>query len=114
MVFTLNGNSEFCQYQKQGSIVLARRYRAIGRKHSTCRGIAYSAKGDYDQAIADYNQAIRLNPNYGMAYYNRGSAYADKRDYDRAIADFEVALRINPNDANARTNLEAARRERGR
>ena len=33
------------------------------------------AKGDYDRAIADYNEAIRLNPKYALAYTNRGNAW---------------------------------------
>jgi tetratricopeptide (TPR) repeat protein len=47
------------------------------------------------------------------AYLDRGVAYGGKGDYDRAIADFEAALRINPNDANAKNNLEIARRKCG-
>jgi len=64
-------------------------------------------------AIADYTQAIRIDPNYASAYNNRGSAYSNKNDYDRAIADYEAALRINPNYTNARNNLELARQRRG-
>ena len=44
-------------------------------------------KGDYDRAIADYNEAIRLNPSMRYAYNNRGNAYDHKGDPDRAIAD---------------------------
>src|SRR5438093_13657838 len=39
------------------------------------RGNAYSTKGDYDRAIQDFDQAIRLNPNYVPAFFNRGNAY---------------------------------------
>jgi tetratricopeptide (TPR) repeat protein len=78
------------------------------------RGLAYVNKNDYDRAIADYTQAIRLNSNDADAYNNRGAAYYMKKDYDKAIADYETALRIDPNCAPARTNLEQARRARGR
>ena len=38
------------------------------------RGNAYSGKGQYDQAIADYSKALEINPRYAMAYNNRGVA----------------------------------------
>ena len=64
------------------------------------RGNDYLDNGDYDRAIADYTQAIRLDPNDAWAYNNRGSAYYNKGDWDRAIADFTQAVRIDPNFAN--------------
>jgi lipoprotein NlpI len=60
------------------------------------RGLAYAAKPDYDRAITDYNEAIRLNPKFALAFHNRGFAYAAKQDYDRAIADYNEAIRLNP------------------
>jgi hypothetical protein len=69
------------------------------------RGWAYFNNGDYDKAIADFDQAIRLYPNYVQAYINRGITYEKKGDYDRAIADYELVLQINPNHANAKSNL---------
>jgi tetratricopeptide (TPR) repeat protein len=42
------------------------------------RGKAYSDKGDYNSAIADYTQAIRLEPNYWYAYSMLGDAYIDE------------------------------------
>ncbi|MDR0628540.1 MAG: tetratricopeptide repeat protein [Treponema sp.] len=70
-------------------------------------------QGEYESAIADFTEAVRLNPNLAAAYNNRGNAYKDKEDYDRAIADYEAALRIDPNHANARKWLENARKARG-
>jgi tetratricopeptide (TPR) repeat protein len=65
------------------------------------RGGAYAAKGQYDRAIEDFDQAIRLNPNYAEAFGRRGDAYFGKGQYDRAFEDFDHAIRINPNDARA-------------
>jgi tetratricopeptide (TPR) repeat protein len=68
------------------------------------RGIMFASRGDYDMAIEDYTEAIRLDPNLATAYFNRGYAYGEKRDYDRAIADYTQAIKLNPNDAMAYNN----------
>jgi len=60
------------------------------------RGNAHSSLKQYDRAIADYDQAIALNPGLAVAYSNRGLAYADKQQYDRAIADYDQAIAVNP------------------
>jgi tetratricopeptide (TPR) repeat protein len=62
-------------------------------------------KGRSDEAMVHYEEAIRLQPNYAEAYYNRGNVlYANGR-IDEAIADFEKTLQIQPNDADAHTGL---------
>ena len=65
------------------------------------RGNAYYNQKEYDRAIEDYNQALKLNPKLVAAFNNRGIAYAQKGEYDRAIADFNQALLLNPKDAYA-------------
>jgi tetratricopeptide (TPR) repeat protein len=58
-------------------------------------------KGEYDQAIADSNRAIELNPRLVMAYNNRGLAYLNKGEHEQAISDCNEALRVNPRNAMA-------------
>jgi tetratricopeptide (TPR) repeat protein len=60
------------------------------------RGIGYRLKGEYERAIQDYNQAIRINAKFATAYNNRAIAYDTKGDYDRAIADYEQAIKLKP------------------
>ena len=60
------------------------------------RGTAYRKNGDWERAIADYTEAIRLDPKYTHAYNNRGTAYGGKGDMGRAIADLTEAIRLEP------------------
>ena len=61
------------------------------------RGNAYAAKGDYDRAIQDFDQSIKLNPAYAKPFNNRGVAYLKKGEYDLAIKNLDEAIRLNPN-----------------
>lgn len=69
------------------------------------RGFAYHEKGQYDQAISEYNRAIEKNPNHSTAYSSRGFAFGDKGQYDRAISDFNKALEIDPQNDFANNGL---------
>src|SRR5579859_5448898 len=59
------------------------------------RGVAYANKGLYDEAIADYSQAVSLLPkSFPMAYFNRGNAYNNQGLDDQAIADYTKAISL--------------------
>ena len=62
------------------------------------RGVAYRRKGEYDRALQDYEQAIRLNPSNANAYNNRGIIYQIKGEYARAIADYDEAIWLKHGD----------------
>jgi tetratricopeptide (TPR) repeat protein len=76
------------------------------------RAFARSA-GDLDATIADYTEAIRLNPQYTEAFTNRGFARAAKGDRDGAIADYNEAIRLNPQMAIAFYNRGIVRKDKG-
>ena len=65
----------------------------------TNRGNGYREKGDQDHAIADYSEAIRIDPEHVMAFNNRGVIYGAKGDLDRAVADYNEAIRLDPKEA---------------
>ena len=68
------------------------------------RGFAYLNKGQYDRAIQDLDQAIKLNPRDANAFNNRGRAYNSKGQHDRAIPDLDQAIKLNPSDAKVFNN----------
>lgn len=63
------------------------------------RGSAYTAKGQYDKAIADFSQALTLNPKDGISYIGRGYAYLQNSDFEHADADFDAAIRLHTQPA---------------
>src|SRR5271166_653700 len=65
------------------------------------RGNSYAFKDKHDKAIAEFTEAIRLEPRFAQAFYKRGNSYADKKEYDKAIADYAQAIRLDPKNAYA-------------
>ena len=60
------------------------------------RGVAYQKKGEYDLAIADLDEAIRLDPAYAESLANRAETYLKKAMFDRAAQDFDAAIKLTP------------------
>jgi tetratricopeptide (TPR) repeat protein len=77
------------------------------------RGSSYGAKGDFDRAIADLDQAIRLKPDYVHAYFNRGGVHQKMGDYDRAIDDYDQAIRLESDFAQGYVGRGTAHRKKG-
>ena len=66
-------------------------YRERGRQHRLARS--------YEQALADFNRAIDLKPQYSDALSGRGETYRLMRRYEEALADFDRAIDLEPEDA---------------
>jgi lipoprotein NlpI len=81
---------------------------ATGAPHFAIHGVTA-----VDHAMADYNEAIRLDPKGPFAYSDRGAAYAAKHDYDHAIADYNQAIQLDPKYAHAYYNRGIAYNEKG-
>ena len=70
--------------------------------------------GQVDEAIAHFQKALEIKPDYADACYNLGMALGQKGRLDEAIAQYQKALNINPDLADAHNNLGNALMQRGR
>jgi tetratricopeptide (TPR) repeat protein len=75
-----------------GSIV----YRPLLARYHYSRGYSSSQRKQFDNALADFTEAVRLDPTFAIAFYARGHARSEKRQFDTAIADFTEAVRLQP------------------
>jgi len=64
-------------------------------------------KGEVDRALADLNEAARIDSTNLYAFWNRGAVYAAKGDFDKARTDFNKALALNP-DTTSKARIEEA------
>jgi lipoprotein NlpI len=63
------------------------------------RGRGFNGKDERDRALADFDQAISLAPDWAEPYVDRGTAYTGKGDLDRAVENFDRAIRLDPKSA---------------
>src|SRR2546427_3211313 len=77
------------------------------------RGVAYSNQGDLARAIADYDQAIRLDPSQAIAFNNRGVSYSKEGDIEQSIRDFDQAIELKPDFAEAYVNRSSEYYKKG-
>src|SRR5207248_581682 len=78
------------------------------------RGLVLTSQGRFEQAIADLDEVMRLDPSMAAVYQVRGAAYGSLRKFELAIADFTEAIGRNPNDAESYGNRGGAYLQMGR
>jgi tetratricopeptide (TPR) repeat protein len=61
------------------------------------RGETHRYMGDYDRALADFNEAVRVDPEYAPAYSGRGLTFERSGDIERAKSEFRMALSVSEN-----------------
>ncbi|MGB6500485.1 MAG: hypothetical protein WBG19_03675, partial [Thermoplasmata archaeon] len=77
------------------------------------QGVQSANSREWDIAIIEFGEAIRLNPTNVLAFDYRGGCYFAKSDLDKAISDYDQALRFDSNDVVAAFNLASAYRAKG-
>lgn len=68
---------------------------------AVARGVAAEQAGDADAALAHYDEAVRLDPNYAPAYAYRGALRVRRGSDEAALRDLDAAVRLDPNLADA-------------
>ena len=87
------------------------------------RARAYYDGEQFSAAVADYSEAIRLDPGRATAWYSRGAVHSAMRSYtqaisdyddlEKAIEDFSAAIRLAPDNAQAWRNRSIAYSQMG-
>jgi protein O-mannosyl-transferase len=77
-------------------------------------GFAFDKKGEMDQAIAEYREALRIRPNYGEALNNLGLALLQQGKVDEAMEYLQQAYQAGPNRAEPCVNIGSALLRKGR
>ncbi len=87
--------------------VIERQPEGVPLAHNNL-GIAYKLQGQLDKAVAEFQAALQLKPDYVNAHNNLGLAYASQGNLDIAILEFQAASRLRPDYADAHINLGTA------
>lgn len=77
------------------------------------RGNAFRVKAEYDRAIADFDQSIKLDPKAYDPYVDRGWTYHQKGDFDRAIESHSEAIKRDRDNERAFIGRGAAWQRKG-
>ncbi|MGR3218825.1 MAG: tetratricopeptide repeat protein [Candidatus Anammoxibacter sp.] len=72
------------------------------------RGYDYYKKGEYDKAIDELSNSLKLDSNNENAHYGLGNCYYRKQIYDKAVIQYIKSIEINPDFANAHYGLGTA------
>ena len=77
------------------------------------RGRVYTDLRGYDSALSDYNEAIRINPEFSRAYFSRGLLHHERKRVDEAIADYSRTISLDNRHARAFFNRGLLYRKSG-
>ena len=71
-------------------------------------GTEFAAAGEWQKAIGEFDESIRLDPDAADPHATRGAVYAELGQFEKAIDDYEAAIRIGPETADAYYNRAVA------
>lgn len=78
------------------------------------RASFHKSEGRLDEALADYERAIEIDPESSDAWYNRGVFFEDRGDTAKALADYDRAIELDPTSFRPRLNRGNLHKDAGR
>lgn len=76
-------------------------------------GIDFLGEGKIEEAIAEYNRALEIDPQFGDALHGLAQAYHARQDFDRAIEAAQRIVALDPEDILAWTAISRAYQRKG-
>jgi len=80
-------------------------------EHHYLKGRQYTGREEFKLAVTEYDEAIKLYPEYVRGYFHRGYAYLKNREYEKAISDWDRVIVLSPKYADAYFNRASAKAE---
>jgi predicted O-linked N-acetylglucosamine transferase (SPINDLY family) len=77
------------------------------------RGLTLAQNGQFEEAVASFQEALRLRPESAAAHNNLGNVFVEQGRVDDAVRSFRQALRYKPDFVSAHSNLGEALRRQG-
>jgi len=99
--FLIFNTAVFAQEIDDANFTIQHQYIGVSQKEADAlkkvrNGLEYLSKQKYDDAIAEFNKAIEINPNCAEAYCHKGIAYSKKGNREQAVYNLKKALIISP------------------
>jgi tetratricopeptide (TPR) repeat protein len=109
---TLKRNSAFATEETMWKDVILKDRKSVRGYNNL--GIYYEQHGEWDKALAHYQQTIKLAPMFPNPYINIGNVYHKKKDYEKAEQWMKRAIQLDQGSALANYNLGNILREAGK
>jgi protein O-mannosyl-transferase len=110
-VFKMDGDPDKAAFHRRKAVEINPAF--VARMYNRW-GYYFAEQEQLDEAVADFEEAIQVHPDYASAHNNLGVVLARKGQFNEAIAHFAEALRISPADVRILESLNNAKAERDR
>ncbi|GAB4861995.1 Tetratricopeptide repeat domain-containing protein pyg7, chloroplastic [Ancistrocladus abbreviatus] len=122
-----SGDATATEYFELGAVMLRRKFYPAATKYLlqaiekwdgddqdlaqvyNALGVSYVRDGKLEKGIAQFENAVKLQPGYVTAWNNLGDAYEKKKDLKSALKAFEEVLLFDPNNTVARPRVDSLR-----